>query len=93
MRATHSVWQVEKFPIFASLKKSQLIPERCQSGRTYKLGKFVYLQGYRGFESHPLRKCIKNVARFCGLFCGQKQVKPFRLNLVLGTKKSEARHF
>jgi hypothetical protein len=30
-------------------------PERCQSGRTSKPGKFVYSQGYRGFESRPLR--------------------------------------
>ena len=31
------------------------ITERCQSGRMSKPGKFVYLQGYRGFESLPLR--------------------------------------
>jgi hypothetical protein len=47
------------FIIFISLhplKIKGLLTERCQSGRTYKLGKFVYLKGYRGFESHPLRQ-------------------------------------
>src|SRR5688572_20544527 len=33
-----------------------VFPERCQSGRTSKPGKFVYGKPYRGFESHPLRK-------------------------------------
>ena len=30
-------------------------PERCRSGRTGRSRKPKYLQGYRGFESHPLR--------------------------------------
>jgi len=30
-------------------------PEGCQSGRLGTPGKRVYLYGYRGFESHPLR--------------------------------------
>ncbi len=46
----------QNFDTFASLPKGKAIKtERCQSGRTSELGKFVYLQGYRGFESHPLR--------------------------------------
>ncbi len=39
-------------------------PERCQSGRTSKPGKFVYSQGYRGFESRPLRRRMKQSPAF-----------------------------
>ena len=45
---------------FAIRKKSSLLQikilERCQSGRSGLPAKELYLYGYRGFESLPLRK-------------------------------------
>jgi hypothetical protein len=38
----------------ASWKKVKRV-ERCWSGRTGMIGNHVYLYGYRGFESLPLR--------------------------------------
>src|ERR1043166_2726078 len=50
--------------------------ERCRSGRTGTLGKRVYSQGYRGFESLPLRSFDSSVPlRFAqeGLVAQDKQ--------------------
>src|SRR5262249_53772165 len=38
--------------------ESRAVPERWPSGSRRTLGKRVYLNGYRGFESHSLRQCF-----------------------------------
>ena len=38
-----------------TLSASRFSTERCQSGRSGRSRKPLYLHGYRGFESHPLR--------------------------------------
>lgn len=49
--------KLKSFLIFAVLStKLEASTERCRSGRTGSPGKRVYLYGYRGFESLPLRK-------------------------------------
>ena len=44
------------FAGYCSDRASALPAEGCQSGRLGTPGKRVYLYGYRGFESHPLRQ-------------------------------------
>ena len=56
-----------KINIFATLIEFSKTPERCQSGRTSKPGKFVYEQSYRGFESHPLRSEAETTPRKAGV--------------------------
>src|SRR5436189_175360 len=51
-------WKVQRrsgFPSEIRKSQSSISWERCRSGRTGTLGKRVYSQGYRGFESLPLR--------------------------------------
>jgi hypothetical protein len=37
-----------------------LLAERCQSGRLGRSRKPLYVQAYRGFESHPLRHSVRD---------------------------------
>ena len=47
---------------------TRCLAERCQSGRSGRSRKPLYLHGYRGFESHPLRHHPRQAIDFAGNF-------------------------
>ncbi len=49
-------------PISRALDASDVPRERCQSGRLGQSRKLLWVQAYRGFESHPLRQTFLIIA-------------------------------
>ena len=50
------------FPLWSAIsRKPMILKERWPSGLRRTLGKRVYFNEYRGFESHSLRHTFKNL--------------------------------